>query len=127
MSGDLSADRNDGLAVEVRHLHPAGLVAAEDLGSLAAHAFQNAGVVTAAVANDDDIAGLRLTDWHGITEGCPGLRKSIGFGRLPAGLAGDRMQEKAAPWGAAGICAKNVLEALVVLGLMQPGVFFCLV
>ena len=84
-------------------------------------------MVTTAVANDNDIARLGLTDRHGIAEGSPGLRKPIGFWRFPPDLAGDGMQEKAAPRGTTWICAKNVLEALVIFGLMQPGVFFCLV
>lgn len=122
-----ATDGHDGLAIEIRHLHPARLIAAEDLCGLAAHALQYTGMITASVADDDDIARLGLVHGNGVTERGPGFRKSIGFGRLPARLAGDGMQEKAAPRCTAGICPENILQALVVFGFMQSGVFFSLV
>ena len=122
-----AANGDDGLAIEIGNLHPARLIAAKDLRGLAAHSLQDAGMIAAPIADDDDVAGFCLAHRNGVTERGPGFRKSIGLRRLPPGLAGNGMQEKTAPRGAAGIGPENILQALVVFGFMQSGVFFSLV
>lgn len=80
-------------------------------------------MVAAAVANDDNVTRLGFAHRNGITERTPGFRKSVGFGRLPAGLAGDGMQEETTPRGAAGIGPRMFFRLLLFLDSCSPVYF----
>lgn len=59
---------NDGLTAEIRNLHTARLIAAEDLRGLSAQAFEDSGMVSLAAAHHHDISRFCVADWHGVTE-----------------------------------------------------------